>query len=144
MNTLYFASAEEAENAFYDALARADLDAMMAVWSEDEEPLCIHPGGPRLQGLPAIREAWQQLFSGGPRLRIQLSELLVQASPMFTVHNVVEAVSIEGDERHEAAPILATNIYMRGPHGWRMVLHHASPMPIEEQPAHDEAGHTLH
>ena len=36
-------SPEEAESAFYAALARADLDGMMAVWSEDEEVVCMHP-----------------------------------------------------------------------------------------------------
>ncbi|MBX3678701.1 YybH family protein [Cognatazoarcus halotolerans] len=144
MSTPFFSSAEEVETAFYDALARADLDAMMAVWSEDDEPVCIHPGGPRLHGMPAIRDAWQQLFAGGPRLRIKLSELLVQESPMFIVRSLIEEISMEGISSHRPTPVLATNIYIRGPQGWRMVLHHASPLPAEEHPTHDEARHTLH
>jgi ketosteroid isomerase-like protein len=40
-----FATADDAERAFYEALAKSDLDAMMAVWSEDEETVCILPGG---------------------------------------------------------------------------------------------------
>ena len=35
MSSSIFTSPEEAESAFYAALARADLDGMMAVWSED-------------------------------------------------------------------------------------------------------------
>jgi ketosteroid isomerase-like protein len=46
---------EEAEAAFYAALARADLDALMALWADDEEIVCIHPGAPRLIGHAAIR-----------------------------------------------------------------------------------------
>ena len=50
MRTTAFPTSQDAENAFYDALERADLDAMMAVWAEDEEIVCVHPTGPRLAG----------------------------------------------------------------------------------------------
>jgi hypothetical protein len=40
---------------------------MMAVWSEDEEVVCVHPGSIRLIGLSAIRESWRQLFESGTR-----------------------------------------------------------------------------
>ena len=43
-----FPTPQDAESAFYEALERADLEQMMAVWSEDEEIVCVHPGGPRL------------------------------------------------------------------------------------------------
>ena len=36
-------SAAEVEAAFYDALHRADLEALMALWADDEEIVCIHP-----------------------------------------------------------------------------------------------------
>src|SRR6185369_12018763 len=45
-----FPTAQDAENAFYEALERADLEAMMAIWSEDEEIVCVHPAGQRLAG----------------------------------------------------------------------------------------------
>ena len=32
-----FASAQDVETAFYEALERADINAMMAVWAEDED-----------------------------------------------------------------------------------------------------------
>ena len=48
-------SAAEVEAAFYDALNRADLEALMALWADDEEIVCIHPGGARLIGHAAIR-----------------------------------------------------------------------------------------
>ena len=48
--TPFYATAEDAEEAFYEAIARADLDALMAVWSEDEDIVCIHPTGQRMDG----------------------------------------------------------------------------------------------
>ena len=60
-----FPTAQDAENAFYEALERADLERMMAVWAEDEEIVCVHPGGPRLTGQDQVRESWRQIFAGG-------------------------------------------------------------------------------
>lgn len=123
-----YLSAADAEAAFYDALARADLDAMMAVWSEDEEVVCIHPGGPRIVGLSAVRETWRQMFESGTRLTISLSRHVICSNMMQAVHNVFEHIAAEGDDQLNP-PIAATNVYARGAAGWRMVMHHASPTP---------------
>ena len=45
-----FPTAQDAESAFYEALERCDLEGMMAVWSEDDEIVCVHPAGARLTG----------------------------------------------------------------------------------------------
>ena len=47
-------SPAEVETAFYDALNRADVDALMKLWADDDEIVCIHPGGPRLHGRSGI------------------------------------------------------------------------------------------
>jgi ketosteroid isomerase-like protein len=123
-----FTSPQEAETAFYEALERSDLDAMMAVWSEDEEIVCVHPGGPRLTGYATVREAWRRIFEGGSRLKVQLLALSTVHGPFAAVHSVVEQIGVVG-EKHLAAPVAATNVYVRGALGWRMIVHHASPVP---------------
>jgi hypothetical protein len=35
-----FTTPQDVENAFYEALERADLDSMMQVWSEDDDIVC--------------------------------------------------------------------------------------------------------
>ena len=50
MKKTNFPTPQDAEAAFYDALENADLEAMMEVWSEDEEVSCVHPGGRRIAG----------------------------------------------------------------------------------------------
>lgn len=123
-----FTSPQEVEDAFYDAFSRADLEAMMAVWSEDEEVICIHPAGPRVVGLAAVRDAWRQVFAGDSRLHINITSKVVSAGTMMAIHCVLEHIHVDGDnELH--APIVATNVFMRGALGWRMVAHHASPTP---------------
>lgn len=138
-----FNSAGEAEVAFYEALARSDLEAMMSVWSEDEEVVCIHPDGGRLVGLANVRESWRQLFSGGVRLVVQTTQLMSSTSMLLTVHSVLEHVNVEGEESLQP-PLVATNVYMRGGFGWKMVLHHASATPeVLETPNHANP-HTVH
>src|ERR1700690_530156 len=72
-----FSTPQDAEAAFYEALQRADLDAMMEVWSDDEEVSCIHPGAARITGYEQVRENWAQIFKSGQRLQVHLSDQVV-------------------------------------------------------------------
>ncbi len=126
--TKTLASAEDVEHAFYDAIARADLEGLMALWADDEEIACIHPGAPRLQGHAAIRESWELIFERGP-VHIRPRHLHVTHNMMCAVHSVVEDVKRPDDPDWREAHILATNVYLKTPQGWRMVLHHSSIAP---------------
>ena len=52
-------------------------------------------------------------------------------SMMCAVHVLVEQVAVQTREGTQFANCYATNIYHKGPTGWRMVMHHASPAPTE-------------
>ena len=123
-----FASAQDVEAAFYEALERSDIDTMMAVWAEDEEVVCVHPGGPRLVGYTMIREAWQRIFAHGRKLQVRLSQQKTVTTPFAVVSTLLEHIT-SADDGNLSAPVAATNIYVRGLLGWRMVAHHASPVP---------------
>lgn len=139
MPKVIYTTPQDVENAFYEALERADLEAMMAVWAEDEEIVCVHPGGVRLSGYAEIREAWRRVFEKGTKLRIQHSSPRVVHTPFTAVHSLIEQVAVIGKEEARA-PVVATNVYVRGPLGWRMIVHHASAAP----PAAHEAPKILH
>jgi len=133
MSPPVFPTAQDAENAFYEALERCDLDGMMAVWAEDEEIVCVHPGGPRLTGQAQVRESWARLFSDGPHARVHISQQVTLGAMMLAVHSVHETFTVEGESRGDARPlpVVATNVYLRTPAGWRMIVHHASPAPAQ-------------
>ena len=135
-----FASPQDVEAAFYEALERCDIEAMMAVWAEDEEVVYVHPGGPRLVGYTMIREAWQRVFANGRKLRVRLSQQTAVTTPFSMVSTLLEHIANQGDE-NLSAPVAATNVYVRGALGWRMVAHHASPVPPNSVP---ETPRTLH
>jgi ketosteroid isomerase-like protein len=140
MSPRIFPTAQDAENAFYEALERCDLDAMMAVWAEDEEIICVHPTGPRLTGPEQIRESWARIFSAGPRARVHITSQVAISAMMLAVHSVHEIFTLEGERQADARPlpVVATNVYLRTAAGWRMIVHHASPAPAEKPPAAPE------
>ena len=121
-------SAQETEAAFYEALQKGDLELLMACWAEEDEIVCVHPGGPRLLGHGAIRSVYEAIFANGgipvtPQ-RVQRSEGLANA-----VHSVLERVELGTDEGLQVGWIVATNVYQNTSHGWRLVAHHASQGP---------------
>jgi ketosteroid isomerase-like protein len=141
-----FTSAQDAENAFYEALARGDLDLMMAVWADDEEIVCVHPGAQRLVGQEQVRDSWRKILSGGAGLGVHISQQVALAGAMVAVHSVQENLTPPG-EKQSAGPVVATNVYLRSGAGWRMVAHHASPSPGQAEvpaPATAAGPKTLH
>lgn len=122
-----YSSHEAVEQAFYDALERGDIDALMACWSEDDDIVCIHPHGPRLVGAAVIRRSFEQMMASGP-LRIRPTAVMVQSSLMAAAHTLVEQV-LALDDPGAVYHVFATNLYVKTPSGWRLVLHHASPIP---------------
>jgi uncharacterized protein (TIGR02246 family) len=145
VSTRIFPTAQDAQNAFYEALERSDLEAMMAVWSEDEDIVCVHPAGQRLAGQSQVREAWRQMFAGGPGMKVRITQQVVIQGVMLEVHSVHENITVAGEKRPRA-PMVATNIFLRTAAGWRMILHHASPAPGEPAAAEppSAAPKTLH
>jgi len=131
-----FPTPQDAEAAFYEALERADLDLMMAVWSEDEEILCVHPGGARLTGQDQVRESWRQILAGDARARVHLSQQVAVSGPMVAVHSVHENFSVPGEKR-PLQTVVATNVYLRTAAGWRLIVHHGSPAPGQSEPPRD-------
>jgi ketosteroid isomerase-like protein len=147
MKKAIYASPQDAEAAFYEALTKSDLDAMMSVWADDDDIYCVHPGGARISGVERVRESWRQIFASGQTLRFQLREQQHVQGMMLSVHSVYEHVTVAGEQRPRG-PVIATNVYVRTERGWRMVAHHASPAPAttapDPEPRRAAAPKTLH
>lgn len=139
--TPLFDTAESVEEAFYDAMRRGDLPAMMSLWSSDDEVVCIHPGSARLTGLDAIRASWESIFSGGG-VAVRTRDAVVQSSGVVSVHNLVEQITITGRMGSQVVECVVTNVYAKTAAGWRIVLHHGSPAAEVEPSA--PAGAVLH
>jgi ketosteroid isomerase-like protein len=123
-----FTTPQDAAAAFYRAFEAKDIDAMMAAWAEDEDIVCIHPGGPRLVGFDAVRVGWEQIFAGETKLLFRLEELVVLETVGMALQSAIEQVTV-GDNPAPRGTAIASNVFLRTPSGWRIVLHHASPAP---------------
>jgi ketosteroid isomerase-like protein len=123
-----FTSPQDAALAFYQAFEGKDVEAMMATWAEDEEVVCVHPGGPRLVGYEAVRMGWEQLFAADAKLSFRLDEIVVIETVGLALQSAIEHVTVGNDPKPRGMAI-ATNVFLRTPSGWRMVVHHASPAP---------------
>ena len=131
-----FPTPQDAEAAFYEALEASDLEAMLEVWADDEEIVCVHPGGPRLAGYDQVRESFAQIFASGQRLKVHVSNQVVLSGMMLAIHSVHENILVQGESRPRA-PVVATNVYLRTGNGWRMILHHGSPAPQAQRASAD-------
>ncbi|HKX42943.1 MAG TPA: nuclear transport factor 2 family protein [Burkholderiaceae bacterium] len=136
-------SPDEIEQQFYEALQRGDIERLMAVWSDDEEISCVHPGGPRVVGAAAIRTAFEAIFANGSvnARPEKVRRLLTLTS---AVHSVLEHVQIMTAEGPQSAWVVATNVYLKGAQGWRLVAHHASPGSPREVQEIVETASVLH
>ena len=140
---LIYATASAVEEAFYSALARADVTGVMAIWADDDEVICIHPGGQRLTGLHAVRQSFEQILSRGP-LNIRIREVQVFESATLSVHNLIEQIMVNGPRGREVINVLATNIYSKGSSGWQLLLHHAAAGQEAPGSSHEAPSGKLH
>ena len=127
-----FPTADDAETAFYEAFERRDLAAMMAVWAESDDVVCVHPRGARLTGFDAVRDSWVQVFAGAPQLRVRTLDVRRFEGQGIEVRHVIEEISPRG-QPGTTGIAYATNVYELTDGGWRMVLHHATPLQEPER-----------
>ena len=123
-----YESPQAAETAFYDALERRDLDAMIRVWDHEVEVSCIHPGGPRIDGIDRVLESWRAIFEGDQRLRLEREGAVLTAGTDVAVCCLHEVIHF-GERFELQGTVVATNVYRRTGQGWKMIIHHASPDP---------------
>jgi ketosteroid isomerase-like protein len=135
--------ADEVEAAFYDALQNADLDKLMACWADEDEIVCIHPGGPRVVGATAIRATFEAMFANGS-IRAWPQKVRKTVSVASSVHCLLERVEVLTPQGPRQAWVIATNVYHRTAQGWRMVAHHASPGTASEVQEVSDAPSVLH
>jgi len=136
-------NADEIEAAFYEALQTGEIEKLMACWGDEDDIVCVHPGGARLVGAAAIRASFDAMFSNGSIHAHAIKVRKVEAMSA-SVHSVLERIDVLTDEGPKHAYVIATNVYHKTAQGWRMVAHHASPGTPREMQEVAEIPHVLH
>jgi len=124
--------AAEALNAsLYEAFESADVDRMARVW-DDVDPasvVCVHPGWPMLRGRDQVLRSWSAVMAGTDYIQFFLTDVHVSVTGDTAVVTCTENVLTEVTEQGATnASVVATNVLVRRPAGWRVQVHHGSPV----------------
>ena len=112
--------------AFYAAFSEGDVEALREIWATHTDLACIHPGWPILEGRNAVLESWERILAnpGTPTVRCAGAVAHIVGSVAWvTCREVLEGVQLA-----------ATNVFVQEEGQWRLVHHHAGPMPGEPSP----------
>lgn len=120
----------EVNERFYMAMNALDIDEMDAVWADDESAICVHPGREAIIGYERIRQSWVAIFSASDAMSIAPSNERITIMSEVAWIACTETISLMTEEGLAAAAAQATNIFHRTGDTWRMVAHHASPIPF--------------
>ena len=115
-----------ANQRFYDAFGALDIDLMEQAWEPSERAMCVHPGWPALVDWELIRQSWERIFDNTTLMHFNVKYLNAAVQGDCGWVTCVENISSVLQGTASNFGILATNIFVRTPAGWRMIAHHAS------------------
>jgi ketosteroid isomerase-like protein len=117
-----------ANESFYRAFEKKDIEAMSAIWSQGTGSLCIHPGRNSLRGWKAIRASWEAIFKNTQYLEIETEIITAEVRNEVAYIVLVEKVLQVSGGRRVQAQSMATNIFEKMASSWYLVHHHGSPL----------------
>jgi ketosteroid isomerase-like protein len=126
--------AARANREFYRAFERLDLDAMRAVWLDDDSIQCVHPASERLVGRERVLGSWAAIFAATDEIHFELADLALEIAGDFAWASAIERIR-PGKADGPITEAVATNLFVRRGDAWKLVLHHASPIARRFFPA---------
>ena len=117
--------------ALYEAFERADVDRMQQVWDDvaPDAVVCVHPGWPMLRGRDHVLRSWSAVMAGTDYIQFFLTDVQVSVHGDTAVVTCTENVLTEVSElTRGAGAVVATNVLVRRADGWRVQVHHGSPV----------------
>jgi ketosteroid isomerase-like protein len=141
-----------ANSALYDAFEAADLDLMEAVWLDGphaEDVICVHPGWPPLRGRAQVLRSWAMIMANTTNISFVLTDVDATVDGEVAVVTCAENILTgmpEGAQESTALAsaalsggrVAATNLFRRTESGWRLWVHHASPVLSVSEDEEDE------
>lgn len=117
-----------ANRGFYRAFEALDLAAMSGVWLEDERVVCVHPGWARVVGHGQVMDSWKSIFANTDAIRFELQDLDVHLEGDTAWTTSVERIEAGRGGAARSAEAVATNVFRKTTGGWKLIVHHASPV----------------
>jgi ketosteroid isomerase-like protein len=116
----------------YEAFEEGDIDRMEAVWDEADDVRCIHPGWPMLTGRARVMRSWSVLMANTAYIQFFLTDVEASVDGDLAVVTCEENILTGVDDAEGGlggnAKVVSTNIFRRRTEGWRLWMHHGSPV----------------
>ena len=125
----------------YAAFEDGDVDRMEAVWDDADDVVCVHPGWPMLRGRARVLRSWSVIMANTNYIQFFLTgvDAVIDADTAVVTceENILTAVADPDGALSQSAKVVSTNVFRRRGDGWRLWLHHGSPVmaPSEEPPS---------
>lgn len=119
--------AKWANEKFYDAFNKRDIEAMGQVWGYYDGATCVHPGWPPIKGRDQILDSWAGIFENSGNMEIKTSDVQVLASEDLAWVSCIEKLYTIAESGVQVSQVFATNLFQLEDDVWKMVMHHASP-----------------
>lgn len=131
-----------ANQSLYDAFENGDIDLMSALWLDGPDAgtvSCVHPGWSPVHGRDAVLRSWSMIMANTAYIQFVLTDVEVHVAGEVAVvtcgENMLtglpvdlEAMPGDGAPGLAGGRAVATNVFRRFGSGWRLWVHHASPV----------------
>jgi ketosteroid isomerase-like protein len=133
-----------ANAALYDAFETGDIGLMEALWLDggSDDVMCVHPGWQPVHGRGAVLRSWSMIMANTTYIQFVLTDVQVRVDGDVAVVTCGENMLTElPGTAADPSPGLAggrafaTNVFRRTPAGWRLWVHHASPVLTQQEGA---------
>jgi ketosteroid isomerase-like protein len=116
----------------YAAFEEGDPDRMEAVWDDADDVSCVHPGWPILRGRSRVLRSWSVIMANTNYIQFFLTGVHAVVDDDVAVltceENILTSVAEPDGALSESAKVVSTNVFRRRADGWRLWLHHGSPV----------------
>ncbi|MEC7785739.1 MAG: nuclear transport factor 2 family protein, partial [Nitrospinota bacterium] len=78
-------------------------------------------------------DSWQGIFKNSGNMDIQISDINMLTSNDLAWVSCVEKLYTIASHGVLASKVFSTNLFKLNKDGWKMIMHHASPMPSKPE-----------
>ena len=122
-----------ANDVFYQAFEKLDIQQMDALWVKEDYVKCVHPGWEVRLGWQEVRDSWVLIFNHTYEIKfsVNLLDVVIKGDWAWVV--CLEMISTQDQGNWVEGRVLSTNLFERRGEQWLLIHHHGSPLLTLEE-----------